>query len=302
MTYDVLVYGPVFCDLIFTDLPSMPMLGREIYARNLTIAVGGSAIVAVALHRLGARVGLIAELGSDALSQVTKGLLADMGLDLALIREHPTPLPQVTVALSFPEDRAFVTRFDRPSSPPDLSRILHESAAKHLHLCSFLAVLDQPNAAHLAHQNNMTISMDPGWDEEGLHNSRFLEIIPDLDIFLPSQSEACYIAQTESTETAIQRLAPDNGLIVVKNGKEGAIAYSGSHQESIVSLPVDAIDTTGAGDSFDAGFIYAYVQGKPLRDCLRFGAICGALATTAPGGATATPTNKEVQQWLPKLP
>ena len=118
MTYDVLVYGPLFCDLIFTGLPGLPVLGTELFADDFTLTVGGSAIVAAGLHRLGARVGLIAELGTDYLSRVMREILDDLGLDRSLIREHGHPLPQVTVALSFPQDRAFVTRFRRPQTAP----------------------------------------------------------------------------------------------------------------------------------------------------------------------------------------
>ena len=132
MTYDVIVYGPLFCDLIFTDLPGMPELNTEIFAGDFTIAIGGSAIVAVALHRLGAKVGLIAELGNDPMSRMVATMMDDIGLDRTLIREHPRPLPQITVALSFPQDRAFVTRFERPESPPDLQSILSQHPSKHL--------------------------------------------------------------------------------------------------------------------------------------------------------------------------
>ncbi|MEZ4719325.1 MAG: hypothetical protein R2851_25035 [Caldilineaceae bacterium] len=88
--YDVLVYGPVFCDIIFTDLPSLPVLGTEIFAGDLTATVGGSAIVAAGLHRL-ARVGLIADLGADPFSAIIRSVLDDIGLERTLIREHPIP-------------------------------------------------------------------------------------------------------------------------------------------------------------------------------------------------------------------
>ena len=128
MTYDILVYGPLFCDLIFTDLPDMPTLGTELFAGDFTVTVGGSAIVAAGLQKLGANVGFIADLGNDPVSGLARQVLDDMNIDRALIREHPHPLPQVTVALSFPEDRAFITRFERPKQPHDLAAILNNTA------------------------------------------------------------------------------------------------------------------------------------------------------------------------------
>jgi sugar/nucleoside kinase (ribokinase family) len=304
MKYDILVYGPLFCDLIFTDLPAMPALGREIFAGGFTIAIGGSAIVAAALHRLGAQVGLIAELGSDPLSQIARTLLDDLGLDRRLIREHDRPLPQVTVALSLPADRAFITRFERPAAPPDLAAILRDNPARHLHVSSFLAVQETPEAASIARAAGMTVSMDPGWDETALRDPRVRAMIRDLDIFLPSRAELCWIAGTDDVESALTSVsrAMTSGLVVMKDGRNGAIAVGSDVRQRVGALPVVPVDTTGAGDAFDAGFLYAFVRGQPLTTCLQYGSVCGALATTAVGGATAVPTLKEVDAWLSKLP
>jgi sugar/nucleoside kinase (ribokinase family) len=303
--YDVIVYGPLFCDLIFTGLDDLPALGKEHFADDLTIAIGGSAIVAAGLHKLGVRVGLIAELGSDPLSLVARHLLDELGVDRTLIREHPHPLPQVTVAMSFPHDRAFVTRFKRPDTPPDLAAILRTHPAKHLHVCSFLAVLERPNAAQIAHAAGMTVSMDPGWDDDALRDPRLHAMIRELDVFLPSRSELCYIAGHEDYARAAQatRATMRHGVIVMKNGALGAEAFSSSPNDSLrtPAITVTPVDTTGAGDAFDAGFLCAYVNGQPLEVCMQYGSICGGLATTAPGGATAIPSRMEVETWLTKL-
>lgn len=306
MSYDILVYGPLFCDLIFTDMPRMPALGTEVFAGDLTIAIGGSAIVAAWLHKLGARDGLVAELGSDPLSQVARRLLDELGLDQTLIREHPYPLPQVTVALSFPQDRAFITRFKRPKSPPDLAAILHRNSAKHLHVCGFLAALETPDICQIAHAAGLTVSMDSGWDEEALRDPQLAAVISELDLFLPNRRELCYIGQVTDLEQAAARVAATmrDGMIVVKRGPEGAVAYdsNGEVRAQVSALPVTPVDTTGAGDAFDAGFLYAYVNGLSLTTCMQYGAVCGGLATTFPGGAGAIPTAREVQRWLAKLP
>lgn len=305
MSYDVLVYGPIFCDLIFTDLSGMPELGKELFAGDLTLALGGSAIVATGLHRLGARVGLIADLGDDPFSRVTAQLLEEMGLDCSLIRRHPHPLPQLTVALSFPKDRAFITRFKQPETPPDLATVLQARPTKHLHVCSYLAALETPDACQIAHATGATISMDPGWDEQSLLDPRLSAMIANLDVFLPSHSELCHIAQNEDANQAARQILNimPHGMIVMKNGQEGAESYSHHERDcmQMPAIPVTAVDTTGAGDAFDAGFLYAYTKGNPLKNCMRVGAVCGGLTTTAKGGATATPTLKEMEKWLSKL-
>lgn len=300
MTYDVLVYGPIFCDLIFTDLPEMPRLGTEIYAGNFTVAVGGSAIVAAGLHRLGARVGLIADLGNDPMSHLAAQLLADLGIDQTLMRQHEHPLPQITVALSFPEDRAFVTRFERPTTPIDLAPILHEHPAKHLHIGSFLAAFDAPNAPALAHTAGMTISMDPGWDEGALRDPRLHTMVREIDYFLPSRSELCFMLNQADVRQALKQAADlmQNGVVIMKDGANGAVAHGKSTRVNVPTVAVEPVDTTGAGDSFDAGFLYGLINGYDLKTNMRYGTVCGALTTKVVGGATGTPTLEEVKKWL----
>ena len=302
MQFDALVYGPIFCDLIFTDLPGMPVKGTEIYAENLTIAIGGSAIVAAGLHRLGAKVGLIADLGNDPMSRLTAQLLADLGISLELMRQHEHPLPQLTVALSFPEDRAFVTRFQRPETPIDLAPILQKNSAKHIHICSFLAAFDAPDAPELAHSAGMTISMDPGWDEDALRDPRLMKMAQEVDYFMPGRSELCFMLDEPDADKAMahaEQLMP-NGTVIMKDGANGAYAKSRTQQAHVPAFPVTPIDTTGAGDSFDAGFIYGLINGNDLKTNMTYGAVCGALATTAIGGASGTPTIQEVETWLAK--
>ncbi|MBI1299091.1 hypothetical protein GC175_29525 [bacterium] len=307
MQYDVIVYGPIFCDLIFTDLPGLPALGTEIFAGDLTVTVGGSAIVAAGLHRLGARVGLAADLGTDAFSGIMRQTLDKLGLDRSLIREHDHPLPQATVGLSFPQDRAFVTHFARPRTPPDLARLLRDHPAKHLHVCSFLAALDNPRAAHIAHAAGVTVSMDPGWDETALRNPQLAGMIREVDFFLPSEMEMRHIAAEDDLLPAAAKVAStmrQDATLVVKQGANGATAFVNGGCDAFHTsvLPVTPVDTTGAGDSFDAGFLYAFVNGLSLDECMRYGAVCGGLSTTGPGGIGALPTLSEVESWLPKLP
>ncbi|MCB9459692.1 MAG: carbohydrate kinase family protein [Anaerolineaceae bacterium] len=304
MGYDALVYGPLFCDVIFTGMDTFPTLGTEIFAQDLTIAIGGSAIIAAGLHRLGAKVGLIADLGNDRFSRIAADLLDELGIDRTLIRQHDYPLPQLTVALSYPHDRAFITRFEKPTEPPDLKEILREHPSRHLHVCSFLAAYDALNAVEIAHGAGTTVSFDPGWDEDALKDETIHRIAAEVDIFMPSRSELCYMMGEDDTETALQKALGrmSGGAIVMKNSAEGVLARSATQSIAVPALPVTPIDTTGAGDAFDAGFIYGLVNDYSLEDCCRYGAVCGALATTAVGGATGTPTHEEVKTWLSKLP
>lgn len=304
-SFDVLVYGPIFCDLIFTGLPDLPRLGEELFADQLTLSMGGSAIAAAGLRRLGLKVGLIADLGADPFSQLLWEKLDVYGIDRSLIQRHPEPLDRVTVALSYPKDRAFVTCFKTPDQPPDLQTLLTTHAAKHLHIGSFLAAFAFPEAARMAHQAGMTVSFDPGWDEGRLEAPELREFISDVDFFLPSKAELCQMAQDTALESAVQKVLQwmPGGYLVVKDGVRGARA-AGQKKGQPIHIPaiaVNSVETTGAGDAFDAGFIFAFLQGLPLETCLEYGVICGGLTTTTPGGTEGFPVEEEIQKWRAKL-
>jgi sugar/nucleoside kinase (ribokinase family) len=304
VSFDVLVLGPLFTDILFTGLPHMPVLGTEIYASDYHVTVGGSAIVASGLHRLGAKVALIADLGNDPLSRVAEQILSDIGLDMRYIRRHDYALPQVTVGLSFPQDRAFVTRFVQPEEPHPLREMFGEANARHLHVCSFLAALGAPDAPIIAREYGMTVSLDPGWDEQALRDPRLHAFVAETDIFMPSRSEILAMMDVSGTGDeviavqVIARTMLDNSLIVMKRGADGASAFSNEERVDVPAVAVEPVDTTGAGDSFDAGYLYAYTQGYPLKECLRYGAVCGGLSTTRIGGIEVFPSLGEVKQWL----
>lgn len=291
---------------MFTGLPAFPELGKEIFADDLSVNLGGSAIVAAGLEKLGAKVGLIADLGTDTFSQIVRGLLDSLNLDSTLVREHPYPMPQTTVALSYPEDRAFITRFQPAQSPPDLESLFQAHPAPHLHYCGFLSILESPLAASIAHKARMTVSADTGWDTDALMDPRLRSLVAELDVFMPSSSEICYMAENEDYRTSAAIIADTmlkDNMIVVKRGGSGATLFvNGEARYQAAALPVQPVDTTGAGDAFDAGFLYAYLNGKPIEECTRYGVVCGSLSTTGIGGINALPSLAEVESWLQRLP
>ena len=152
----------------------------------------------------------------------------------------------------------------------------------------------------LAHRTGLTTSLDTGWDpEERWAGDKLLDLLDLVDIFFPNKVEACAITGAGDAELALRELGQRTMLVVVKQGAEGAMAL---HDAEIVRSPgfkVDVADTTGAGDSFDAGFLFAHmVQGQPLEDALRFANACGALSATGYGGTAAQPTHRQVLDLL----
>jgi len=283
----------------------MPCLGEELYASDLKFELGGSAIVAAGLKKLGLKVGLLADLGNDPFSQLLWSMLEQLGLERSLIRRFEIPLKQVTVALSFPKDRAFITCFQHPDKPPDIQSILNEFPTKHIHICGFKPALDSPQLTQVAHNLGTSVSFDPGWDQTILRDPKLRNSIRDVDLFMPSKVELCHITSEPDLNQAAFQLLDEmlNGTLIVKDGINGSCGFIKKNNQKIhvPAIPVKTIETTGAGDSFDAGFLFAYLQGESIERCMQYGVICGGLSTTEIGGIAGFPTLTEVNKWLSRL-
>jgi sugar/nucleoside kinase (ribokinase family) len=175
--------------------------------------------------------------------------------------------------------------------PDDLLR-----QSRHLHVASyFLQTKLQPGLTALfdrAHSLGLTTSLDTNYDpsEEWIG---FDTLLSAVDIFFPNRTEALSITRASDVESAARQLATKSRLIVIKLGAEGAALQTDDKTFFVPSLPVKLIDTVGAGDSFDAGFLYGYLAGWDLEKALQLGVVCGSLSTQASGGTAAQPTLNE---------
>jgi sugar/nucleoside kinase (ribokinase family) len=170
----------------------------------------------------------------------------------------------------------------------DLSYVLN---AHHFHLSSyFLHRALRPRIADLFREvkkAGLTTSLDTNDDPEDLWSNDLLQVLKHVDVFLPNEREACRIAQIEDPARSADILSGKVPLLVIKRGKDGAIARRG--QERFVSAPLhlEMVDSVGAGDSFDAGFIHQFIRGATIEDCLKYANLAGALSTTRAGGTEA---------------
>ncbi len=301
----VIVAGPVYCDLVFAGLSGLPALGEERFAQRFLVSAGGSAITAIALRRLGRPVRLVAQVGADPHGRVIRETLVREGLDSRWLAQHAEAATPLTVVLSTPADRAFVTYLDERAVVAALDEVLDDALdgppARHLHVAGFPLAQRHPDVVERAHTAGLTVSFDPGWDESALATPAVRRVALGVDILLPNRLEACRlleVADTTSAQSALDALAsqrPD-GITVVKDGAVGAHGAAGGQRAFAPPPRVQAVDPTGAGDVFDAGFLDAYLEGHALETCLKHGARCGALATTAFGGATAAPYRTDLEE------
>lgn len=306
----VLVVGPTYADLVFGGLDRLPAWGEEAFARSFRMTAGGSAITAIALARLGHRVALVADLGDDALGAAVRRVLEEEGVDAAFASGPAGASTPVTAVLTGAHDRAFATYLEEGASGTRAARALTEALrateAEHVHVSGFPAVLADPDLVATAHAAGARVSFDPGWDERALTDPRVRAAARDVDVLLPNRMEAARLVGTvhgaaeheAPAEVLLDRLgvARPRGVTVVKDGAAGAWGRGPDGATRHATAPsVRAIDPTGAGDVFDAGFLDAWWAGHPLAACLARGTWCGARATTAYGGATAAPTRADLE-------
>lgn len=291
---DVCVVGEINPDLILYGLPKNLQPERETLIEGFRLTLGSSsAIFAHNLSVLGAHVGIVSKIGDDALGKMAVGWLSSGGVDVThVLQATGTTATGLTVILTQPKERFILTypgtMFELRFEDLDLDYIF---SARHLHVSSyFLQKALRPKIADLfcvARKRGLTTSLDTNDDPEGLWGDDVREVLRHVDIFLPNEREAKLIAKTDDLEQAIAELSERVGMLVVKLGSEGAVARKGAAEWRRAGIRVKAVDTVGAGDSFDAGFIRQYLQGANVEECLKYANLAGAYSTQRAGGTEA---------------
>lgn len=295
---DVLLPSAYFCDLVFTGLADIPKLGEEVFAKYLKIIPGAGFIPAVALTRLGIQVGWACDFGNDFFSHYVLEESIRQGLGSHLFRVHDRPLQAVSVAYSFAGDRAFLSYID--SLPPmDLSALVRENPSRYLMLMSFQCDANFIGGAKTAREGGTQIFMDGQvLGDAKLTNPDVIAALQCIDVFSVNQKEALQLTDAQTIDAALDRLSEFTPLVIIKLGGDGAIARNKNAVIHLPAVPANEIDTTGAGDNFDCGFLYGLSHNYSLEDCLRCGNFCGSRSVTAQGGWQASPTANEVETYI----
>lgn len=302
--FDVVVVGELNADLIVTG-DTTPTFGQvEKLVDDATLAIGASsAIFACGVAKLGLRVAFVGKVGDDIFGQFMKQSLAARGIDVSGIIVDPKLKTGLTIILSRGNDRAMLTYLGSISALTyadiDLSLLLR---ARHLHLGSYYLLdglrADCPRLFAKAHEHGLTVSIDTNYDPSEQWQGGIAETLVQADVFLPNEAELHAISRTPETLDALRAMHKQVGLVAVKQGATGATAIQNGELITAGSIPVKVVDTTGAGDSFDAGFVYGYLNGWKLEESLRLACVCGALSTQAAGGTTAQATLAEAMGYL----
>jgi sugar/nucleoside kinase (ribokinase family) len=287
--HKVLCVGRIYCDLVFSGLDKIPSAGEEVYAENIGIHAGGGAYITAAyLAAAGRATGLCAVYPAGPFGAAIKAEIAGAGIELThCTNAAPGSDPQLTVAISLPADRAFLTKRSGPAIPDSIAAAMADPTLKHLHIAELATLAEHPDLAAMAHRHGLSVSLDCSWDERILRTVEIGRILRDVDLFLPNEAELMTLfALAGAPQDHRARITDTVPLVALKRGARGSCLLSRDSCIDAPALASEVSDTTGAGDAFNAGFIAAWLQGQDGASCLRQGNAFGAIATRQPGGAS----------------
>jgi sugar/nucleoside kinase (ribokinase family) len=300
----VLVVGEINADLVLQGYSDFPTPGREVLVDDFALVLGSaSAILAMGLARLGTSVAFLGRVGDDLFGRLCLDEMAGRGIDLSRVIRGGGPKTGLTVSITAPTDRALVTYLGAIAAltgadAPDAA--LH--GFEHLHSSSFFFQdglrPDLPDLFARAHRAGLTTSLDTGFDPSGRWDGGLRATLEEADLFFPNEVELAAISGCEAPADGLRRLQNGRTRVVAKLGRDGAMTLEDGRLVHVPAFPVETIDTTGAGDSFNAGFLHAWLQRAPIEECLRLGAACGALSTLGLGGTATQPTLAEAEALL----
>ncbi|MET8935863.1 PfkB family carbohydrate kinase [Streptomyces rubiginosohelvolus] len=316
---DVFLTGPVFLDIIFTGLDSAPVRGTESWARGMGSSPGGVANMATALARLGLHTSLAAAFGDDHYGEYCWDALEQgEGIDLSMSHTVPGWHSPVTVSMAYEGERTMVSHgHEAPAPAPDAGTGSRAGATgtgtstgaaapvfpqcpprARAAVASLAPGRSEPWVATAARDGALVFG-DVGWDETGRWD---LDALPDLahcEAFLPNAEEAMRYTRTDCPRAAAHALAERVPLAVVTLGAEGAYAVDGrtGTAAAVPAIEVEALDPTGAGDVFVAGFVTGTLADWPLADRLAFAGLTAALSVQEFGGSLSAPGWAEIAAW-----
>lgn len=312
--FDILVAGEINPDLILTGNvePEFGQVEKLVDSATLTIG-SSSAIFACGAARLGLKVAFIGVCGDDIFGRFMLDEMQKRDVNIESVIQIPggstglsvilNPPFDYGISLSAQGDRAILTHpgLIAALQAEDVADSLLRQA-RHLHIASyFLQTALQPGLLDLfrrARILGLTTSLDPNYDPSEKWIG-FNELLSVTNVFMPNEKEALSLAGEANVDLAVDSLGSRVEALAVKLGAAGAFGVSASKKVRVASIPVSVVDTVGAGDSFDAGFLYGYLHNWGIEKALRLACICGALSTQKVGGTEAQPTLDEAMIYVP---
>jgi sugar/nucleoside kinase (ribokinase family) len=300
----ILVIGELNVDIVASGVRQIPDAGIEVLAENCELTLGSaSAIFAAGIAKLGCAVTFVSQVGKDSFGDFCLAALKDEGISTRYVKRKPEEKTGVTIALSNTRDRALITF---PGAIASFSAKDFDTSLmkrhQHLHLTSYYLQRGLkpsfPALFRQAKEAGLTTSFDPNTDPSQKWSRSIKSVLRCVDVLFVNEREARALTNGRKKSEALKALGELVPCAVVKQGPKGAAAIQHDQVVDAEGFRVEVVDTTGAGDSFAAGFVSGYVKGLPLVECLRVGNACGALSTRKLGGTPGQPTQAELQMFL----
>ncbi|HWQ47261.1 MAG TPA: carbohydrate kinase family protein [Longilinea sp.] len=302
--FDILVVGELNADIILNGdvTPSFGQVEKLVSDASLVLG-SSSAIFACGAARLGLKVAFVSKVGQDTLGEYCIQVLKNHQIDTSGVVVDPGVKTGMSIILNRGVDRAILTY---PGSMKeftylDINPVLIEHT-RHLHMGGYYLLSSlQPQAVQLfgiARGKGVTTSLDTNYDPSDRWDIDLEPLLRVTDVFLPNETEVLKISREASVEAGLQKLSQQAGIVVVKQGAQGAIAQKGVHVHRAAGLSIQVVDTVGAGDTFDVGFLYGFLHHWEITKSLHMGCVCGSLSTRQAGGTAAQPTVNEALEFL----
>ena len=302
--WDVFVFGDINIDLLIPGVSSLPPAGEEWEVPRMRTEPGGGALLfALGLAKLGMKPVFLGSVGEDIYGDYLKSSMEKAGVDLSLLETRPGARTGISISFTDDKDRCFLT-YRGGCRVPDIGEVSLEqvSCARHIHLTGYAEA--QNHDAYFAflqrlrRETDVTVSFDVGWDSSGEWSRRIYELFPYLDVLLMNETECMHYSGKSTAREAALDFAENGCLAAIKLGKKGALCCRDGQIFVREGFSVPVVDTTGAGDSFNAGFVYGFLTGADPETALDLGNGCGALSCTGLGGNVMFPTLEGLQDFL----
>lgn len=303
-TFDIAAIGELNVDIILNGIESEPEIGKEKFAKEMTVTLGSStAIFAANAAALGSKVCFVGMVGKDSFGNLVRTSLEAKGVNTNYLVEGDTPTG-ATICMNYGEDRANLTYQGAMDvmSFDDIDKSVF-GRCSHIHLSSLFmqsALLrDVHKILDLAAEKGITVSLDTQWDPLETWQMDYRIVLPKVTVFLPNSKELQALTGKNDLEEAISEVLPYLGkAMVVKCGSKGSLLVrkDGTRNFLPAFLNREVVDAIGAGDSFNSGFISAFVKGLSLEECQITGNLTGAVNTTAAGGTGAFTSIEAVRE------
>jgi sugar/nucleoside kinase (ribokinase family) len=300
----VLFAGDVNVDVMMGGMESLPVVDREVICKTYDVVMGASTVLCACAYRsLGGEAAVIGLVGNDDYGEFMLRGLRGFGLNTDLVKRTSGVKTGVTVNLIYRNTRTQVTY---PGTIAEFQGPDLEAATlrgfDHVHCGGvYLQTKFRPRLTallELARGMGLTTSLDPQWDSTERWECMD-EWLPLLTWLFVNQDEALSISKAATAEEACRRLAARTNCPLVKTGSDGALVWTGEGVESVPTWPVQVVDTTGAGDSFDAGFLFATLEKR--MDPVAAGRFANAVAARScmfVGGVNARSSYEEILRFM----